>query len=86
MITWAEGVISVAEPPITSDCSGSGVVYGSGLVLPVSPSHTIDGLNSLSKKYIWWDGVTFSADARKDIRRLIVFSNHMVEFEPLESS
>ena len=37
-------------------------------------------------KNIWWDGVMFSADAGKDIRRLIVFSNHMVEFEPLELS
>ena len=35
---------------------------------------------------IRWDGVTFGADAGEDIRRLIVFSDHMVEFEPLEPS
>ena len=52
MITWAEGVISVAEPPIMSVCSGSVVVVGSGLVLPVSPCHTTDGLNNLSKKML----------------------------------
>ena len=52
MIGWAEGVISVVEPPITSECSGSGVVAGSGLLLLVSPSHTTDGLNSLSKRPI----------------------------------
>ena len=33
---------------------------------------------------IRWDGFALSADAGEDIRRLIVFSNHMVEFEPLE--
>src|SRR3954466_2624044 len=52
IITWAQGVISVAELPITSECSGSGVVAGSGLLLPGSPSHTTDGLNSLSKKML----------------------------------
>ena len=52
IITWAEGVISVAEPPIVSECSVSGVVAGSGLLLPVSPSHTTDGLNNLSKKML----------------------------------
>ena len=50
IITWAEGVISVAEPLIVSECSVSGVVAGSGLFLPVSPSHITDGLNSLSRK------------------------------------
>ena len=38
------------------------------------------------QKDISWDGVMFNTDAGKDIRRLIVFSNHMVELEPLESS
>ena len=52
MITWAEGLISVAEPPIMSECSVFGVVVGFGLVLPVSPCHTTDGLNSLSKKML----------------------------------
>ena len=84
IITWAEGFISVAEPPIMSECSGSGVMFGPGLVLPVSPSHTTDGFNSLSKKMLGGTGVTFSADAGEDICRLIVFSDHMVEFEPLK--
>ena len=56
MITWAEGVISVAEPPIMSVCSGSRVVVRSGLVLPVSPCHTTDGLNDLSKKMLGGTG------------------------------
>ena len=56
IITWAEGVISVAELPIMSECSVSGVVAKSGLLLPVSPSHTTDGLNSLSKKILGGQG------------------------------
>ena len=52
IITWAEGVISVAEPPILSESSVSGILAGSGLLLPVSPSHTTDGLNSLSKNML----------------------------------
>ena len=52
MISWAEDVISVAEPPITSDGSESGGVFGSVLVLPDSPSHTTDGLNNLSRKML----------------------------------
>ena len=52
MISWAEGVISVAEPPITSDGLESGVVFGAVIVLLDSPSHTTDGLNSLSKNIL----------------------------------
>ena len=85
MISWAEGVISVAEPPIMSECSVSGVVAGSGLWLPVSPSNTTIGLNSLSRKMLG-DRIAFCTDAGEDIRRLIIFSSHMVEFEPLEPS
>ena len=33
-----------------------------------------------------WDGVVLSTDAGKDIRRLIVFSDHMMKFKPLEPS
>ena len=35
---------------------------------------------------IRWDRVALSADAGEDIRRLIVFLDNMVEFEPLEPS
>ena len=84
-ITWAEGVISVAEPLIMSECSVSGFLAGSRLLLPVSPSHTTDGLNNLSKKMLG-DRITFCTDAGEDIRRLIVFPSHMVKFEPLEPS
>ena len=35
-----------------SECSVSGILAGSGLLLPVSPSHTTDGLNNLSKKML----------------------------------
>ena len=52
MISWAEDVISVAEPPIVSDGSESGGVFVSVLVLLDSPSHTTDGLNSLSKNML----------------------------------
>ena len=83
IITWAEGVISVAEPPIMPECSVSVVVAGSGLLLPVTPSHTTDGLNNLSKKMLG-DRIAFCTDAGEDIRRLIVFPSHMVKFEPLE--
>ena len=38
------------------------------------------------QEYIRWDMVAFGTDAGKDVRRLIVFSSHMVEFEPLEPS
>ena len=52
IISWADCVISVAEPPIVSESSVSGILAGSGLLLPVSPSHATDGLNSLSKKML----------------------------------
>src|SRR4051812_25048399 len=52
IITWAEGVISVAEPPIMSDFSASSGVGRSGLLSAGSPSHVTDGLNSLSKKML----------------------------------
>src|SRR3954471_21530756 len=52
IITWAEGVISVAEPPIVSDCSASGGAVRSGLLSAGSPSHATVGLNSLSKKML----------------------------------
>ena len=84
MITWAEGVISVAEP--MSVCSGSGVVVGSGLVLPVSPCHTTDGLKSLSRKMFRWDRVALSTDGGEDIGRLIVLPDDMMKFKPLEPS
>ena len=35
---------------------------------------------------IRWDGVALSADAGKDICRMIVFLNRMMKFKPLESS
>ena len=34
------------------ECSVSGSAVGSGLLLPGSPYHTTDGLNSLSKKML----------------------------------
>ena len=52
IIMWAEGVISLAEPPIVSECSVSGSAVESGLLLFGFPSHTTDGLNSLSKKML----------------------------------
>ena len=52
IIMWAEDVISVAEPPIVSDNSVSGILDGSGLLLPVSPSHATDGLKSLSRNML----------------------------------
>ena len=84
MISWAEDVISVAEPPIVSDGSESGDVFGSMLVLPDSPSHTTDGLNSLSKKMLGGDYIAFCADACQDICRLIIFPGYMVKFKPFE--
>ena len=60
IISWDEGVISVAEPPITSDGSESGVVFGAELLLLDSPSHTTDGLNSLSKKILGGTGSRFA--------------------------
>ena len=52
IILWADCVISVAEPPIVSESSVSGILAGSGLLLPVSPSHATDGLKSLSRKML----------------------------------
>ena len=86
IIMWAEGVISVVEPPIMSECSVSGILAGSGLLLPVSPSHTMDGLNNLSKKMLGGDRIMFCADVGEDICRLIVFPSHVVEFKPLKPS
>ena len=56
MIRWAEGVILVAEPPMISMCSESGVIVGYGLVLPLSPCHTTDGLKILSRKMLGGTG------------------------------
>ena len=86
IIAWADGVILLAGPTTMSECSVWGSVVGSGLLFPDSPSHSTDGLNSLSKKILGGTGSRFSADAGEDIRRLIVFSDHIVEFEPLEPS
>ena len=52
IISWAEDVTSLAEPPVESECSVSGGAVGSGLLFPDSPSHDMDGLNSLSKKML----------------------------------
>ena len=38
------------------------------------------------EEYVQWERVAFSADAGEDVHRLIVFSSHMVELEPLEPS
>ena len=87
IISWADGVISVAEPLIVLESSVSGILAGSGLLLPVSPSHATDGLKSLSRNMLGGgDPVAFCADAGEDIRRLIVFPSHMMKFEPLEPS
>ena len=86
IITWAEGVISLAEPLIVSECSVSGSAVESGLLLFGSPSHTTDGLNSLSKKMLGGDYIAFCTDACQDICRLIIFPGYMVKFKPLEPS
>src|SRR3954464_12344920 len=52
IITWVDCVISVAGPPIMSDCSASGCAAMSGLFSEGSPSHVTDGLNSLSRKML----------------------------------
>ena len=79
IITWAEGVISLAEPPIVSECSVSGGAVGFGLLLIGSPSHATDGLNSLSKKMLE-DYIALCADACQDICRLIIFPGYMVKY------
>ena len=50
MMRWVDGVISVAEPPMISLCSESWVVFRSGLVFPLSPCHTTDGLKSFPER------------------------------------
>ena len=53
MISWAEGVISVPEPPMVAElCSASDGMIGAGLVLLFSSCHTTDGLKSLSIKVL----------------------------------
>ena len=71
MISWAEGVISVVEPPITSDDLESRGVLGSVLVLPDSPSYTTDGLNNLSRNMLGGTGsrLALSPSNRADILR-----------------
>ena len=86
IITWAEDVTSLAEPPVVSECSVSGGAVGSGLLFPDSPSHSMDGLNSLSKKMLGGDCIALRADACQDVCCLIIFLGYMVKFEPLESS
>ena len=56
IISWADDVISVVEPPTMSDSSESGDVFGSVLVLPDSPSHTTDGLNNFSRNMLGGTG------------------------------
>ena len=87
IITWAEGVISLAEPPIVSDCSASSGAAGFGLLFAGSPSHATDGLNNLSKKMLGGgDCIAFCSDACQDVRCLIVFSGYMVKLQPFEPS
>ena len=86
IITWAEDVTSLAEPPVVSECSVSGGAVGSGLLFLDSPSHNTDGLNSLSRKMFGGDCITLCADACQDVCCLIVFPGYMVKFEPFEPS
>ena len=54
---WADGVISVAEPPmILVLCLEYGGIIGSGLMLPLSSYDTTDGLKSLSRKMLGGTG------------------------------
>ena len=61
---------------------GCGRIWTGVAALPL-PHHR--WLEEPFQKDVRWDGVVLSADAGKDIRRLIVFSNHMMKFKPLES-
>src|SRR4051812_50053281 len=86
IITWADGVISVAGPPIMSDCSASGCAVMSGLLSEGSPSHVTDGLNNLSKKMLGGDCISFCSDACQDVRCLIIFPGDVVKLQSLEPS
>ena len=52
IIVWADGVVSLAEPPTLSECTVRGSVTVSELLFLDSPSHVMDGLNNLSKKML----------------------------------
>ena len=83
MMRCADGVISVVEPPMMLVFLESGVMFGSGLVLPFPlPQH--GWLKKPLQEDIRWNGVAFSTDTSKDVRCLITLSSHMVELEPLE--
>ena len=86
IITWAEGVISMAEPPIVSECSVSGSAVGSELLLFGSPSHATDGLKRFFQEDVGGDYIAFCADACYDICCLIIFPGYMVKFKSLEPS
>ena len=78
IMRWADGVISVAEPPMISVLI---LVSVAALILP-HPGW----LEEPFQKDVRWDGVALSTDAGKDVRRLITFSSHVMKLEPLEPS
>ena len=58
-------------------------MFGSGLVLPFPlPQH--GWLKKPLQEDIRWNGVALRADASKTVPRLITFSGHVMELEPLE--
>lgn len=70
MIRWADGVISVAEPPMISVlCSESGGIIEHGVVLPLSPCHTTDGLKSLSRNMLGGTGSRLAPMMKHDETR-----------------
>ena len=86
MMRWADGVILVAEPPVMSVCSESGVVVGSGFGVAALPLPHHRWLEKPFQEDVRWDRAALSADAGKGICRLVTFSSHMVKLEPLKPS
>ena len=77
IIVWADGVVSLAEPPTVSECSVRESAVVSGLLFPDSPSHDTDGLNNLSRKMLGGGTASRFAPMRANTSAAWLFSRAM---------
>ena len=85
MMRWADGVISVADLRLRQSVRGL-VLWPDLDCFAAFPFPHHRWLKQPFQEDIGWDRVALSTDVGEDVRRLIVFADHMVEFEPLEPS
>ena len=86
IVSWSEGVMSLAQPPVVSECSVLGDAVGSGLLFPNSSFPYYRWLKKPLQEDVWRDGVAICADASQHDGHLVIIPGYMVEFESFEPS